>query len=254
MNAITAGRRHVADANLEAHARTAAAVGDLAAMVDELAPRVLEVRTFVLDGNGQARSEERVPYRALAVSHIAKVAATTTNVTGSVTSPGAGATIAQIPLPAGVYSVSWSVERSGTLAVADLNNFLLFQSGTGSAGTLLTSDNLAVAGEYPQLGVTLQSAAADNFIKVLTNGAATAGAVYTAQMTVTQLPTPGPLYVANMPPQQSMPVQGPGIVAMRSGGMIAVNLRGRSFTVYGGSAGDIVTVTAFGSHVPPVSS
>jgi hypothetical protein len=254
VNQHIGGRRTELAELHEAHHKTAAAVGDLTKLLDELAPKVLGVRTFVLDGNGQATDNVRIPYRALAVSHIGAVATNTKTITGSVTSPAAGATIAQVALPAGIYTVSWEVELSGAIAAAELNNFQLFQSGTGAPGGVLTAINAAAAGLYPQLPVTITSTNADNFIKIIAPGLGTAGAVYNAQMTVTQVANPAPLYVINQPPMQNNPTSGPGVAALRSGGMTAVNLRGYSYTIAGGSAGDLVTVTAFASNVPPVSS
>jgi hypothetical protein len=258
MNAITVGRRRVDkdDVNLEAHAKTAAAVGDLTRLLDEIAPRVLGVRTYQLDANGMATDNVRVPYKALAVSHVPVGAATSANATGTVNAPGAGATIAQVPLGVGTYTVSWEVELSGTLAAADANNFLLFQSGTGSNFTVINSENLAVAGSYAQLSVTVTSTNTNNFIKILTNVASTAGSVYTGSLAVQQVISPvmPPLFVSNNPAQSQMPTSGPGVAVLRWGGMIAVNLTGRSFTVSGGNTGDLVTVTMFGTHVPPVSS
>ena len=258
MNAITVGRRRVDrdDVNLEAHAKTAAAVGDLTRLLDELAPRVLGVRTYALDANGMATDNVRVPYKALAVSHVPTGAVTSANAEGTQNAPAGGTTIAQVPLGVGTYTVTWEVELSGTLAAADANNFLLFQSGTGSNTTIINSQNPAVAGTYAQLSVTITSTSPNNFVKILTNGAATAGSVYTGSIAIQQVITQfaPPLYISNNPAQNQMPTSGPGVAVMRQGGMTAVNLTGRSFTVSGGNTGDLVTVTMFGTHVPPVSS
>lgn len=259
MNAITVGRRRVDrdDVNLDAHAKTAAAVGDLTRLLDELAPRVLGVRTYVLDGNGMATDNVRVPYKALAVSHVPIGTAVSASATGTQNAPAGGTTIAQVPLGVGTYTVTWEVELGGTVAAADANNFLLFQSGTGSNTTIINSENPGVAGgPYAQLSVTITSTSPNNFIKILTNGAATAGSIYTGSLTVQQVISPyaPPLYISNNPSANQMPTSGPGVAVMRSGGMTAVNLTGRSFTISGGNTGDLVTVTMFGTHVPPVSS
>lgn len=120
-----------------------------------------------------------------------------TDNTGSQTSPGAGATIAQVPLGIGTYQVQWSVELSGTIAAAELNNFQLFQSGTGANFAVLTSENAAAAGVYPQQTVTITSTNANNFIKILTVGAGTVGAVYQGSLTVTQIQNPNSAYVVS---------------------------------------------------------
>lgn len=115
--------------------------------------------------------------------------ASTSNITGSVTSPGAGATIAQLQLPVGSYTVSWTVQLSGTLGAADTNNFVLAQTGTGAPGNVLTAINSPTANTFPQLPVTVTSTNANNFVKINTVGAGTVGAVYNAQMTITPIIT-----------------------------------------------------------------
>lgn len=123
---------------------------------------------------------------------------TTSNITGSATSPAAGQTIAQLALPVGTYTVSWQVQLSGTLSASDLNNFVLTQTGTGAPGNVLTAINAAAAGTYAQLSVTVTSTNANNFIKINTVGAGTVGAIYNAQMTITPLSltptTPNPYF------------------------------------------------------------
>jgi hypothetical protein len=58
------------------------------------------------------------------------------------------------------------------------------------------------------------------------------------------------LTVANMTLQSEAPGQGPGIVFVRIGGTRVVNLAGYSWSIYGGNAGELVTVTAFANTQP----
>lgn len=113
---------------------------------------------------------------------VAGGASTTTE--GSVTSPAAGATITSQALAAGTYTVSWSVQLSGTLAAADANNFGLYNGAT----LVATSLNTATAGTYPQPTVTvvIPGGGATLAIKAIALG--TVGAVYTAQLTQTLQP------------------------------------------------------------------
>jgi len=99
---------------------------------------------------------------------------------GSVTSPGANATITSLTgLAAGTYQVTWQVELSGTLAAADANNFALKHNGV----IVLQSENLAVAGVYPQVTAEIVVAAGDS-ISITSIAAGTVGAVYTAQLSL----------------------------------------------------------------------
>lgn len=110
-------------------------------------------------------------------------AASSTDGAGQVTSPAAGATIVQLAgLPAGDYAVTWNVELSGTLAVADTNNFQLLNGVTA----VLASDNLAVAGVYPQPGVVI-TVPANGTVSIQAIALATVGAVYRAQLVVSLL-------------------------------------------------------------------
>lgn len=108
---------------------------------------------------------------------------------GAVTAPGAGATIAQVPLGIGTYRVDWIVGLGGTVTAADRDNFQLFQSGTGSNFAIENSINRGTNGDYPQNSVTITSTNTNNFIKILTIAAGSAAAIYTGQLAVTQIGT-----------------------------------------------------------------
>lgn len=102
---------------------------------------------------------------------------------GQVTSPAAGATIVSVTgLPAGDYSVSWTVELAGTLGAADANNFQLLNG----ASVIFASDNQAVAGIYSQPGVVI-TAPANGTVSIQAIALATVGAVYRAQLVLSLL-------------------------------------------------------------------
>lgn len=62
------------------------------------------------------------------------------------------------------------------------------------------------------------------------------------------------LFIANVPYSVAgMPASGPGIAVCRTNGFTVVNLTGRAWSVYNGSAGDLVTVTLLGTPAPPNS-
>lgn len=122
------------------------------------------------------------PKRLLGWSILSGAFSTTENA-GQVTSPAAGATIVSLAgLPAGDYSITWQVELSGTLAAADANNFQLLNG----ASVLLASDNLAVAGVYPQPGVVV-TVPAGGTVSIQAIALGTVGAVYRAQLVVALL-------------------------------------------------------------------
>jgi hypothetical protein len=122
------------------------------------------------------------PKRLLGWSIISGAASSTETV-GQVTSPAAGATIATLTnLPAGDYSVTWTVELAGTLAAADANNFQLLNGVT----VVLASDNQAVAGVYNQPGVVV-TVPANGSISIQAIALGTVGAVYRAQLVVSLL-------------------------------------------------------------------
>lgn len=102
---------------------------------------------------------------------------------GSVTSPGAAATIAQIllaNLSLVTYNIQWTVELDGTPGAGDVNNFRLFLGGT----VLATSVNDGAIGRYVQenVQVTVPAGLASG-IRVQSIAAGTAGAIYSAQIT-----------------------------------------------------------------------
>ena len=107
-----------------------------------------------------------------------------TPVSGSVTSP----TTFQIflttgSLPAGTYTVNWSVTVSGTIGANEANNFALV---LGSGPLLAQSVNPAVAGTYQQAPVTVTIGAAGDVLTLKSwSSTPTTGAVYSGTVSTT---------------------------------------------------------------------
>lgn len=96
------------------------------------------------------------------------------------TAPAAGATIATLTLPSGGWTINWSVMQTAGSTAADLNNMALNQGAT----QLLVAEMGTVLGtEYTQTAVEIQVPIGGATITVKTIGAASASAVYTAQLT-----------------------------------------------------------------------
>ncbi len=127
------------------------------------------------------------PSRHRATIGVSVVAAATTDTSGTVTTPAAGAVITSQVLGEGTYMVNWTVQLSGTLASpADLNNFGLYLGAT----LLATANVPAAAGSYPQLPQTVVVPAGGGTVAIKAIGLATTGAIYTAVL-VTAVGTPG---------------------------------------------------------------
>lgn len=100
---------------------------------------------------------------------------------GSVVAPAAGATIAvTAALPAGTYSVSWTVGLQGAAAAADANNFELVHGAT----VVLVSVNPGAAGEYAQVQAEFTVAQGDT-IAIKAVGAGTAAVTYSGDLNAT---------------------------------------------------------------------
>ena len=95
---------------------------------------------------------------------------------GPVTSPGAFANILFATVPAGTYLVNWTVTLAGTVGASDVNNFALYANGA----FVTSSVNAGAAGSYPQTAQMVTLAAGSGNLKILTNGAGTAGSQYSA--------------------------------------------------------------------------
>ena len=100
---------------------------------------------------------------------------------GTVTSPGAGATIVNLgTVPAGDYTLDVDLELQGTVAAADANNFEL----TGPPGGPYIFENLGAVGQYPQAPVNV-NLPSPTLLVVKAIALATVGAIYTAEVTAT---------------------------------------------------------------------
>lgn len=113
---------------------------------------------------------------------------------GSRTTPAANSTIANFPaasLVAGTYTLNWAVDLDGTPGAGDTNNMELLGTGFLPGSPVIAEFNGAV-GHYPQtpIELTIPTGVA-NPLKVQAIGAGTAGAIYSAEMSLTPWPATG---------------------------------------------------------------
>jgi hypothetical protein len=132
---------------------------------------------------------------------------------GSVTTPGANVaivTIATTAMAPGWYTVNWAVDLDGTPGAGDVNNFILKGPGLGSG---VTADNNGAVGHWQQDPVLMYVPAGNaTALSVRSILAGTAGAIYTAQVTLS-------------------PVQGPtGYVLVGTYGQVSNGQGGRVYT------------------------
>lgn len=235
---------------LDAHHKLTAAVGDLTSLIDKITPGVIGVHTHVLDANGTAAGQFRVPFKSLHVDHHG-ASPTTVTAAGTVAAPGAGVQIAGTNLlAAGTWRITAQVAIAGTPAAA---------TDTGNMNLYLFPANVhegiavpGIAGGTGSLTVTVTMPAGGGTASVFSTGAATAGTVYTASITADPVDSPAStLVVAAAPLQGAVTAAGPGVAALRRNGSAVVNFRAYQWSVYGGTAGDLVTVTAFAQPQPP---
>jgi len=105
-----------------------------------------------------------------------------TEADGTQNAPAANTVIANTAVvPAGDYSVAWTVELEGTVAAGTDNDN--FQLRINSA-TAATSLNLAVAGEYPQASLTA-TVTPSGTVAVRNNLAGSVGSIYRAVIVLT---------------------------------------------------------------------
>lgn len=99
--------------------------------------------------------------------------------TGSVTSAAANSNVIFGTVPAGTYTVPWTVTLSGTLGAADTNNFSLYANGVFIAASV----NPDVAGSYVQTPRLVAPNGGAGDLKILTGGTTpTAGSTYAATL------------------------------------------------------------------------
>lgn len=119
----------------------------------------------------------------LAVDGLVAQPGASVQASGTVTSPGAAATIANIAsLPAGTWVLNWNVGLAGTLAAADGDNFKLIVAGSSAENP---SNNPPAAGLYPQEPVQIVVPAGGAAVSIRTVAAGTVGAVYSAELNAT---------------------------------------------------------------------
>jgi hypothetical protein len=111
-------------------------------------------------------------------------AGTSLEASGTQTAPAAGTTITSVIVPAGTWTVTWSVGLRGTPGAGEVNNFQL------TAGTITeTSQNQGTVGEQGQLTVTVTLNALSTLL-IKNIGIGTAGAIYDAELVVTPVIQP----------------------------------------------------------------
>jgi hypothetical protein len=120
---------------------------------------------------------------AQAVSNSAAVQSPASiNANGSQNSPAGGQVIASAFLPAGIYTVSWTVSIGGTTSGTEANNFQLLLGATVIQGSQNGSTTGIVA---PQIPVTIVVPAGGATLSVQAIIAGTAASVYRAQFAAT---------------------------------------------------------------------
>lgn len=92
----------------------------------------------------------------------------------SAAAPGAGGTVASISLPIGTWLVKWTLELTGTVGAADIDNVQAKIGGT----IVATSVNLGVAGNYVQADFEVTAVSGSATLNFVAIGAATAGSTY----------------------------------------------------------------------------
>jgi hypothetical protein len=144
----------------------------------------------------------------------------TLEIEGSQSAPAANLQIALLATaslqPGATYLIQWSVGLDGTVASGtDNNNFQLRQGST----TVETSSNAAAVGRYPQESVVLTVPNPATGISVRSgNNAATAGSVYTAQLTATPVAYTFTLQLGDRVwPNLTLP--GTGLLEFSAGGL-----------------------------------
>ena len=76
------------------HAESIKAIGDLTRVLDEMIPKVIGQRTYVLDANGSTFDNYRVPFRSITVDSQSTKLLTIANSPLEGAAPGAGAGVA----------------------------------------------------------------------------------------------------------------------------------------------------------------
>lgn len=190
---------HVLDQPSELSAAfTAESLSELHRSVRELA-RTIEGNSRIVDeytpktlvGDAETTLTVLPQFERLSevIDHIIITGPSTGNTTslqaeGQQTAPATNTPIATIGagLPGVTYLVSWKVDLDGTPGAGDVNNFQLRLGST----TVATSANDGAVGSYPQTPVIVTIPAGGANVVVRSDGTiGTAGAIYTAQVTIT---------------------------------------------------------------------
>ena len=155
-------------------------------LVDEYTPK-----TLVGDAETTLTLQPQFERLTEVIDHIIITGPSTGNSTtlqseNQATAPAINTVITTVAgaLPGVTYLVSWKVDLDGTPGAGDANNFQLRLGGN----TLATSSNNGAVGSYPQLSQIVTIPAGGSNLTIRSDGTAgTAGAIYTATMTLTPL-------------------------------------------------------------------
>lgn len=130
-----------------------------------------------------------LPFDAGAAGERVTVTAVAAGASGTVTSPGTFAYLATCALPAGTWTIGWTVTLSGTTGSGDAGNFLLTAEGWAGGSALATSVNAGASGTYVQATatVTVPAGVTAATVNIKAGGTApTTGAVYGGVITSPQ--------------------------------------------------------------------
>jgi hypothetical protein len=134
---------HHPDELRETLMHVSAAMGDISGALLAMTPGVLSARTVALDGNGTAAGQERLPYRALAVSSYSARLLTIAAAPLAGSAPGPGPGVSQVQ-PGGfrvmnASAYAWSIYGGAPGELVTVEAFSRPQPPNADTGTLVTS-------------------------------------------------------------------------------------------------------------------
>lgn len=147
--------------------------------------RAIGARTLPVSAN-QAQANTRLiggPVRVCGWSFSDQALVQGLTVDQAAIAPAAHSTIASISLPNGRYTVSWTLEITGTPGAGDIDNVQLFIG----AAQVATSVNLGAVGNYGQEEVQVQVTGGPLLLAWVNPGAATAGTTYKVEASIQPL-------------------------------------------------------------------
>jgi hypothetical protein len=209
---------------------------------------VLAAQTVIIPaGGGPVELDWHVPFSAVAVNVVSSAAAASGGTATANSNTFAAAAAGTVPLAAGASITGFDVTMvapaaavNGLVTVQNLaaGNMNYELEASATSGGLLSI-------RYPNpLPASSAVATPQVAVPAIASGAAYAVSVY-GLTAATAAGTAQPLTIAAGTAGVAAPSSGPGVVVLppNKGGVF--NLRGHSLSIYGGTAGDTVTVQAF---------